>query len=283
MSGERLRGAAFAIVGVALLTAPAIACAAPGGAPAVAAAAQHRHPSRVSVATGRAHAALSLNPGPSVSVMIVGAGNVILGQPGEISVAATAVKTSRGACGIAAATPLAALVDLRRVGGPPFSIRDYGHCTTSPRNSGQLFVNSLDGETNHGQNGWEYKVGNRSGTTGAADPSGAFGDGHLLASGSKVLWFWCQSVAGGCQRTLEAAAPASGTPGHTLSVRVIGYDNEGHGQAMSGARVTLAGSSAVTGGSGRVTLRAPSRAGTYSMRASRPGSVPSFPAVVQIR
>jgi hypothetical protein len=231
----------------------------------------------------QARAAVSMNPGPAVDVMVVGAGNVILRQPEAISAAATGVRTSRGPCGIAAGTPLAALVDLRRVGGPPFAIRDYGHCTSSSRNSGQLFVYSLDGETNHGQNGWEYKVGNRSGTTGAADPSGPFGDSRLLPAESKVLWFWCQSFAGGCQRTLEAAAPPTVSRARSLSVRVVGYDNAGRGQAMSGARVSIAGSAAVTGGSGRVTLRAPSRPGLYPVRASRPGSVPSFPTVVEVR
>jgi hypothetical protein len=231
----------------------------------------------------QARSAVSMNPGPSVEVMVVGAGNLILGQPESISAAATAIKMPHGPCGVAAGTPLAALVDLRRVGGPPFAVHDYGHCTVSPRNSGQLFVYSLDGETNHGQNGWEYKVGNRSGTTGAGDPSGPFGDSRLIPSGSTVLWFWCQAFAGGCQRNLEAVVPASVSRGGALSVKVLGYDNAGRGQAMSGAHVSISGSSAVTGGSGRVTLRAPSRAGVYPVRASRPGSVPSFPAVVQVR
>jgi hypothetical protein len=259
MSTDTLRVAALALACAALGATPPLALAAGSEAPA------------------RGHVAFSLSPGPSVTVMVVGAGNVILAQPSFISAAATAVKTPRGACGIDAATPLAALVDLHRVGGPPFSIRDYGRCTTSPRNSGQLTVYSLDGETDHGRNGWRYKVGNRAGAAGAADPSGALG------AGAKVLWFWCQSVAGGCQRTLEARAPASVTAGRPLSVRVLGYDNVGHGEAMSGARVSIAGSSAVTGSSGRVTLRAPSQAGTYSVRATRPGSVPSFPTVVQVR
>jgi hypothetical protein len=215
--------------------------------------------------------------------MVVGAGNVILAQPEQISVAATAVSTSHGACGIAAATPLAALVDLRRVGGPPFSIRDYGHCTVSPRNSGQLFVYSLDGETNHGQNGWEYKVNTRSGTTGAGDTSGPQGNGRLLTNGADVLWFWCQSFAGGCQRTLEVKAPAGVSRGSSIGVVVVGYDNDGHAKPMSGARVSIAGSSAVTGSSGRATLRAPSKPGSVGVRASRPGSVPSFPDVIQVR
>jgi hypothetical protein len=269
MSAERSFRASPALALLALVALVAGAFAA-GGAQAGAA------------VRGRAHSA-SLYAGPSVTEMVVGAGNAILSQPRQLSVAATAVQSSHGACGVAAATPLAALVDLQRIGGPAFSLRDYGHCTASPRNSGELFVYSLDGETNHGQNGWEYKVGNRSGTTGAGDPSGPEGDGRLLANGAKVLWFWCQSFGGGCQRTLEVRAPASVSRGGSMSVEVLGYDNEGHGQRMSGARVSIGGDSAVTGSSGRATLRAPTRGGPLGVRASRPGSVPSFPDVVEVR
>jgi hypothetical protein len=225
----------------------------------------------------------ALAPAPPVEIMVVGAGNVILSGPRGISSAAVDVEVGSRACGIAAATPLAALTTLRRIGGPGFALRDYGHCTSSPRNSGQLFVYSLDGETNHGQNGWEYKVNNRSGTTGAGDPSGSQGDGHLLRSGSRVLWFWCQAVAGGCQRTLEVSAPKVATRGGSVALRVMGYDNEGRGVPMSGAHVSLGSSSAVTGSSGRVTLRAPSGSGFYGVSATRPGSVPSFPQLLRVR
>jgi hypothetical protein len=241
----------------------------------------------VPAATARRHeqprAVSALAPAPPVQIMVVGAGNVILSQPRAISSAAIDIGVSGRACAIAAATPLAALTDLHRVGGPGFAVRDYGHCTSSPRNSGQLFVYSIDGESNHGQNGWEYKVNGRSGTTGAGDPSGPLGNGRLLSSGSRVLWFWCQAVAGGCQRTLEVSAPKAVSRGGSVSLRVTGYDNEGRGVPMSGARVTLGSSAAVTGASGKVTLRAPSRSGFYGVRATRPGSVPSFPQLLQVR
>jgi hypothetical protein len=225
----------------------------------------------------------ALTPAAPVEIMVVGAGNQILSQPRAISTASIDVSVSGRACGISAATPLAALTDLHRLGGPGFALRDYGHCTSSPRNSGQLFVYSLDGETNHGQNGWEYKVNGRSGTTGAGDPSGPQGNGHLLTSGSRVLWFWCQAVAGGCQRTLEVSAPKVVSRGGSVTLRVTGYDNEGHGVPMSRARVTLGSSSAVTGASGAVTFKAPSATGFYGVRATRAGSVPSFPQLLQVR
>ncbi len=138
-------------------------------------------------------------------------------------------------CAVAAGTPLAALAGLARLGGPSFSLRDYGRCGSSARNSGQLFVYRLGGETNRGQDGWEYKVGRVSGTTGAADTSGPLGNGRLLASGERVLWFWCQASPGGCQRTLEVSAPSSVTPSAgRCAVQVTGYDNEGRGTAGGG-------------------------------------------------
>ncbi|HXB15272.1 MAG TPA: hypothetical protein VNV44_05965 [Solirubrobacteraceae bacterium] len=220
---------------------------------------------------------------PAVQVMVVGAGNVVLSGPRSVTAGGATVRTSGRSCGVAAGTPLAALADLHQLGGPAFAIRDYGRCTSSPRASGQLFVYSLDGETNHGQNGWEYKVDNLSGTTGAGDPTGPQGDGRLLAPGAQVLWFWCQAFAGGCQRTLALSAPRSLARGAAVQVRVTGYDNYGRGTGMSGARVRLGGASAVTGGAGVVTLRAPSRAGGYTLSASRPGSVPAFPETLTVR
>ncbi|HXD53198.1 MAG TPA: hypothetical protein VN618_00450 [Solirubrobacteraceae bacterium] len=230
-----------------------------------------------------AHAAFSLNPGPAIYIMVVGAGNVVLEPPSGTSVPETAIVTSRGPCGIALGTPLGALVARRRTGGLPFAVRDYGHCTRSPANSGQLFVYSYDGETNHGQNGWEYKVNNRSGTAGAADPAGPFGNGHVLAPGSQLLWFWCQSFAGGCQRTLGVVGPKTVSRGSSFTVTIEGYDNDGRGIPMSGARVSFAGASAVTRAGGRVTFRAPSRAGIVSVRATRSGSVPAFPKPIVVR
>lgn len=225
----------------------------------------------------------SATSGPFVQVMVVGAGNVILFRATAISAPPTTVKTAHGNCAVAEGTPLGALAILNRFGGPSFALRDYGHCTGSPADSGQLFVSSLDGETGHGQNGWEYKVNGRSGSTGAADPSGPFGNGHKIASGSKVLWFWCESFGGGCQRTLEVSTPASVGRGSSLGVKVVGYDNNGNPKPMSGARVTLGASSVLTGSSGRATLRAPSHGGSAVVHASRAGSVPSFPAIVNVR
>ncbi len=267
MSARRLPGALRWALAVGAITA---ACALPAAA----------------ASAGRGQAgpsALVSASAPAVQTMVVGAGNVILSPARTILASAVSVRVGGRSCGVAAGTPLAALADLRRAGGPGFAIRDYGRCGASDSGSGELFVYSLDGETNHGQNGWEYKVGNLSGSTGAGDPSGPQGDGRLLRSGQRVLWFWCGAFAGGCQRTLEVSASSSVARGGRLTVSVTGYDNEGRGKPMSGARVRVAGSSATTGAAGRATLRAPSAAGRYALSASRAGSVPSFPETIQVR
>jgi hypothetical protein len=221
---------------------------------------------------------------PAVQSMIVGHGGTVLWPARTVSAGATTLNIRGRGCAIAAATPLAVLAADRRSGGPGFALRDYGHCGSSSANSGQLFVYSLAGERNRGQSGWEYKVNGVAGSTGAGDPSGPMGDGHRLGSGARVLWFWCEASAGGCQRTLEAF-PSSTTVsrGATLSVSVSGYDNEGRASAVAGAIVTLGSDFASTGTHGRATLLAPSAPGRYQLSATRSGLVPSFPVTIVVR
>jgi hypothetical protein len=222
--------------------------------------------------------------GPSVQSMIVGATGAIISTARTVTASATTVRIGRRSCAVAADTPLAVLAAVRRAGGPGFALRDYGRCDSAPRNSAELFVYSLGGETNSGQNGWEYKVAEVSGATGAADPSGPMGDGRLLRSGERVLWFWCQASSGGCQRTLAVAPAASTAPaGGSLSVTVTGYDNEGRGAPTAGAIVTLGSDFASTGAHGHATLVVPSTPGRYRIKATRRGLVPSFPETILVR
>jgi hypothetical protein len=220
---------------------------------------------------------------PSVQTMVVGAGGVVLSGPRTVSAASSTVRVGGRGCAVAAGTPLAVLAALGRLGGPSFALRDYGRCGASASNSGQLFVYRLGGESNRGQDGWEYKVDRVSGTTGAADTSGARGNGQLLSSGQRVLWFWCAAFAGGCQRTLEVSASSSVTHGRTLAVQVSGYDNEGHGRPVAGAIVTLGSDFASTNAAGRATLIAPQSGGRYTLSAKRSGLVPSFPETIVVR
>ncbi|HEX5852744.1 MAG TPA: hypothetical protein VFY36_06610 [Solirubrobacteraceae bacterium] len=138
--------------------------------------------------------------GPSVRSMIVGVGGRILSRARTVTASASSVRIGRRSCAVAAGTPLAVLLAVRRAGGPGFALRDYGHCGRSPADSGQLFVYSLGGETNRGQNGWEYEVDGVIGSTGAGDPSGPRGNGRRLRARDLVVWFWCEAYRGGCKR-----------------------------------------------------------------------------------
>ncbi len=90
--------------------------------------------------------------------MIVGSSGAVLFGARTISAPATSVRVGGRSCAVAAGTPLAVLAALRRAGAPGFALRDYGRCDSSARNSAQLFVYSIGGQRNSGQNGWEYKA-----------------------------------------------------------------------------------------------------------------------------
>ncbi len=238
----------------------------------------------VAVSAHAGSATKSSRTAPRVQSMIVGSGGTVLSSARTVSASAATVRVGGRTCAVAAGTPLSVLAAVRRGGGPAFAIRDYGRCGSSPRNSGQLFVSSLGGERNRGQNGWEDKVDGVSGTTGAADPSGPMGDGHRLRSGAQLLWFWCVAFAGGCQRTLHLAPGASTVSrGSSLTVAVTGYDNEGRAAPVSGAIVTLGTDFASTSTAGKATLVAPSTAGSYVMSARKSGLVGSFPETIVAR
>jgi hypothetical protein len=170
-------------------------------------------------------------------------------------------------CAAGDGTALAALVRSRP---GRLRLRDFGSCSRRPRDGAGLFVSAIGPDRNRGQNGWVYKVGRRSATAGAADPSGPFGRGRLR-SGQRVTWFFCRLRGGGCQRTLEVRANAE--PGGLVAT-VRGYDDEGRGVAVEGATVSAGGASALTGPDGSARLALP--AGAYRVVASKSGLVRSF-------
>jgi hypothetical protein len=177
------------------------------------------------------------------------------------------VRIGKRYCTAGDGTALAALVR-SRVGR--LGLRDFGSCSTRARDSAGLFVNSIRGERNRGQNGWVYKVGNRGATAGAADPSGAFGRGRLRR-GQRVTWFFCRLRNGGCQRTLGLAATVE--PG-AVSVTVRGFDDEGRGVPVEGATVSAGSVIAVSGPDGSARLALPT--GRHRLVADKDGLVRSF-------
>lgn len=216
---------------------------------------------------------------PRVRILVAGQGSSARLGPRAVSAAAATVSASGKRCGVAAATPLAALLATRL----PLQVRDYGGaCSRRASDGGALFVVGIGSERNRGRDGWVYKVGARSGTAGAADPAGPFGRGRLR-SGAHVTWFWCRmGAAGTCQRTLGVSARRTVARGRQLRVRVRGYDDFGHGVAVAGARVQLGGLAAITGRDGVAYVRTPDHAGHLRLGATRSGMVRAFGRGVRV-
>jgi hypothetical protein len=231
----------------------------------------------VATATATATAAASA---PRVETMIVGRAGTLLGAR-TVTASAARVTVGRRRCAVAAGTPLAVLLAARRAGGPGLGIVDQGACSRNPRDAYGLFVTRIGSERNRGQAGWVYKVGHRGGTAGAGDASGPFGAGPL-ASGSRVLWFYCR-VASRCQSSLEATAPRAARPGAPLVVHVRAYDDNGRGRAVAGAAVRFGDTQTATGRDGTARFTAPQRSGSFALTATRPGLVPAFPLEVAVR
>jgi len=220
---------------------------------------------------------------PEVETMVVGRG-AVLHAPSEVPARATRVRAGGRPCAVAAGTPLAALDATRRAGGPGFRLRDYGSCSATPRDAGQLFVFQVGPDRNAGSDGWVYKVDGRAGSTGGGDPRGPFGDGRRLRSGQRVLWFYCRMGPAGCQETLGLSLePARAAPGDPVTAVVQAYDDRGSARPVPGATVEVAGTEVVTDAGGVAPLFAPAAPGVYPVRASAPDLVPAFPARLAVR
>jgi hypothetical protein len=208
---------------------------------------------------------------PAIEQMVVfRSGKAVLK---DVTARQARVKVGRRRCAAGEGTALAALVR-SRIGN--LKLRDFGSCSTRPRDGAGLFVETIGGDRNRGQNGWVYKVGRRAASAGAADPSGPFGRGRLRRD-QRVTWFYCRMKAGGCQRTLEVRAlPEPG--GVTVTVR--GYDDEGRGAPVDGASVVSEGASAITAADGSARLALPP--GRHTVVARKDGLVRSFPEAVRV-
>jgi hypothetical protein len=227
------------------------------------------------VAGGLAAVALASPQGaaaaaPKVRQMIVFRDGHALAK--RVSTAATTVGVAGGRCAVGDRTALAALVRSRP---GPLRSRDFGACSSSPRDAAGLLVTRIGPDRNRGQRGWVYKVGRRAATAGAADPGGPFGHGRLRA-GQRVTWFYCVRAAD-CQRTLEVrATPMTG--GIVATVRA--YDDAGDGVPVEGATVTAGGVTGLTAADGRVQIAlAP---GTHRVVARKEGLVRSFTERVEV-
>lgn len=236
------------------------------------------------VATLALPAAGSAAPGePRVDQMVVLRSGKVLRE--KVRAKRATVEVDGRTCAITAATPLAALV---RSKPGPIVFHDYGSCSRRPADSSGLFVRVLRGERNSGLNGWVYKVATKLGTAGAADPAGPFGNGRLR-NGQRVVWFYCKFDAGSCQRSLAIDREVDGGQ---VTVTVRGYDDNGDGIPVAGARVFARRGSAKsrfweTDADGKATFTL--AIGTYDLWATKKAAnprkslVPSFMEKVQIR
>jgi hypothetical protein len=207
---------------------------------------------------------------PRVQQLVVFRDGEAVQKPTETR--AARVTASGRRCTVGTATALAALVR-SRVGR--LRVRDFGACSSHPRDASALIVTGIRDDRNRGQRGWVYKVGRRAATAGAADTSGPFGNGRLRR-GQRITWFYCLR-AGDCQRTLAVRATAV-SGGIVATVR--GYDDGGDGVLVEGATVSASGVSGVTGADGRVQLALPP--GTHRVVARKDGLVRSYTERVEV-
>jgi hypothetical protein len=205
-----------------------------------------------------------------VDLMVVGKERV-LRAPTEVRLKERTLKVAGRRCRLGAATPLSVLVATRLKLG----LRDYGRCGKRPRDAAGLYVTRVKREREKGRGGWVYKIGRKTPSLGAADPS------RRLRDGQRVTWFWCeQDDAGGCQRTLEVRPDrTSAAPGETLTVSVRGYDDQGKGVAVEGATVTLGSATAVSDAAGTAVLTVIE---SGELEATRDGLVRAFPVEVKV-
>lgn len=145
----------------------------------------------------------------------------------------------------------------------PFS-QSYGYFVTSIKQVAPSNQNDY----------WTLWVNDKSSQTGICDTE--------LQAQDNVLFFICQSdpVTFNCSNTpLGVQAPASTQTGSSFTVRVVQFDGNGGSTPVSGATVSGASASAVTGADGRATVRLDS-SGTAALYATKPGATKSAPAPV---
>lgn len=217
------------------------------------------------LAPATAHAA-------SADVMVVGKSHLLRGAHSQ-RLKAVRVKVGHKRCTVAARTPLTLLART----GLKLKLRDYGACGRRARDAGSLYVAKVGPDRERGRDGWVYKLRRQVRGSSAGDSAAR------VRTGDRVLWFWCELGAHGCQRTLEVRpSQRSVAPGAPLAVTVTSYDDRGKGKPAPGATVALGSSRAVAGPDGVATLIAPAAVGRLNVVATRKGMVRSFGEAVGV-
>jgi hypothetical protein len=218
---------------------------------------------RACLATALASAlipAAGASAAPTVHMMVVGRTKTLFG-PREVKLRAGRAKIGHRHCAVPGGTAVSGLLSARL--SP--RVTDMAGCDPA-----SMFVTGIRKDANHGQAGWEYKVGHAAPSFGAGDPGGK------LHSGEQLLWFWCLR-ASSCQRTLALTSQVRGA---TAQFHVVGYDDNGRGRAVSAATVHIGTLKKVTNSHGWATAAlAP---GQHQVFASKPGMVRSFSSKVGV-
>ena len=197
---------------------------------------------------------------PSVQMMVVGRTKTLL-NPRAVTLRAGTVKVGHRHCKVPAGTALSGLLSARLAP----RVTDAGGCDPA-----SMFVTKVRHDANHGQAGWEYKIGHVAPSFGAGDPGGR------LHAGQQLLWFWCLR-ASSCQRTLSLTSQVRGGMDQ---FHVVGYDDNGHGRSVSGATVHIGSLKKVTNAHGWVSVAL--KPGNYEVFATKSGLVRSFPSHVGV-
>ena len=102
-------------------------------------------------------AAPAAAPAATVETMVAGKQRVLRAAKPVKLVEKRRVKVGGRRCTVAGATPLGVLAGTSLA----LRVRDYGSCGRRAADAALLFVTSIAGERNRGQDGWVYKVGRK--------------------------------------------------------------------------------------------------------------------------
>lgn len=219
----------------------------------------------------------------AMRVMVIGKGGARFSGPVSVSAGGYTQSVGSRRCKVAAMTPLAVLHAAARRAHFSYKVRDYGRCTkNNASSSSMLFVYSVRGHTNSGDNGWYYKVNGRAGNLGAANVKGPFNSGRL-GGGDRIVWFYCRfnASARSCQRSLQIAAPSRVNKGQRVAIKVTGCNDRLSCQSIARVKVTFGGRSMRTNSSGLAVFKV-GRRGRFTVRAAGRNMIPAFPVKMTV-
>jgi hypothetical protein len=134
------------------------------------------------------------------------------------------------------------------------------------------FIKTILGDTESGKKSyWGIWVDNRYATTGACEIK--------LRRGDQLL-FAVDSVAHH-EHPIAIRAPSHATVGHSFTVKIVWFSDSGVASPLKGARLTVAGKTAVTKARGIVQVKV-SNPGKFVLRAERKGYVRPAPVTVRV-